>query len=251
MKTNLLLIHGAWQGAWVWDRVITELAVRNVYARALDLPGSGDDTTPTSEVTLESYARAIIAEARKMPEGRLMLVGHSMGGAAITAAACMEPELFDRLIYLCAFLPRTGESVATLGKEGYELSTSGPKTELIEDGVRSRLLRESIAETFLNDCDEALITKTIPLFKPQVLAPVKTPVTWSAGFKNLPKSYIYCSLDQAIAPRLQELMAARAEVNSMHVLHAGHEPFLSMPHELTECILRAAEASILARRKGV
>lgn len=250
MKTNLLLVHGAWQGAWVWDRVITELSVRDIYAQALDLPGSGDDTTPDSEVTLESYARAIIAKAREMPEGRLVLVGHSMGGAAITAAACMEPELFDRLIYLCAFLPRTGESVASLSKEGYELGASGPKTELIEGGARSRLVRESIAETFLNDCDEDLIAKAIPLFKPQAMKPVLTSVTWSAGFKIIPKAYIHCSLDQAIAPRLQELMATRADVTSVQTLNAGHEPFLSMPHALTQCLVSAAEASILTRRRG-
>lgn len=106
MKTSILLIHGAWQGAWVWDEVTDLLEHRGIRARALDLPGSGNDRTPGTDVTLASYAKAIVAEARAMRSERLVLVGHSMGGAAITAAASLAPELFARLIYVCAFLPR-------------------------------------------------------------------------------------------------------------------------------------------------
>ena len=102
MKTSILLIHGAWQGAWVWNEVSDLLEHRGFRTRALDLPGSGNDRTPGTNVTLASYAEAIVAEARAMQSERLILVGHSMGGAAITAAASLAPELFSRLIYIYA-----------------------------------------------------------------------------------------------------------------------------------------------------
>lgn len=79
------------------------------------------------EVSLDAYAEAILAQARAMPPGKLVLVGHSMGGAAITAAASRRPDLFARLVYLCAFVPRPGKPVATLPQEGYALGHAGPQ----------------------------------------------------------------------------------------------------------------------------
>lgn len=147
--------------------MVTRLATRKLYARAIDLPGSGDDETPASTVTLDGYAEKIVTEARAMPPGKLVLVGHSMGGAAITAAAAIAPKLFSRLVYVCAFLPCTGESVATLAAEGYSLGITGPKLEVIENGVVSRLIPEEIAETFLNDCIPTVRAMAIPRFRPQ------------------------------------------------------------------------------------
>jgi alpha-beta hydrolase superfamily lysophospholipase len=46
MNSKLPLVHGAWQGAWVWDEVARLLAARGVEALAVDLPGSGEGRTP-------------------------------------------------------------------------------------------------------------------------------------------------------------------------------------------------------------
>ena len=43
---SVVLVHGAWHGAWCWDRVVDGLAARGVSAFALDLPGHGDDPAP-------------------------------------------------------------------------------------------------------------------------------------------------------------------------------------------------------------
>ena len=115
MKSDILLVHGAWQGAWAWKAMLDILKDRRIRAQAFDLPGSGGNRTPVEDVTLQLYGDRIIAQARSMNSDRLILVGHSMGGAEITAAASQAPELFARLIYVCAFLPRPGESVADLG----------------------------------------------------------------------------------------------------------------------------------------
>ncbi|MEI7217439.1 alpha/beta fold hydrolase [Pectobacterium carotovorum] len=123
MSKNFLLVHGAWQGAWVWNKIQPKLTAEGHTVKAIDLPGSGDDQTPATTVSLDAYARKIIDAASLLSaQGKVTLVGHSMGGAAITLAASLAPELFEKLIYVCAILPQNGESVAILGEQ----SRKGP-----------------------------------------------------------------------------------------------------------------------------
>lgn len=235
--TSFLLVHGAWQGAWVWDDVLARLSAEGVDAEALDLPGSGDDPTPTAEVTLAGYAEAIIAKARAGASERCVLVGHSMAGAAITAAASMAPSVFEKLVYVCAFLPRPGESVAELGKQSHALGAPGPQAEPIDGGSALRLRPASIEETFLHDCPEQAAAGAVTRFRPQPTAPLGSPATWSDGFETLPKRYIVCTRDRAVSPTLQALMAARAGVRDVHTLDSGHEPFFSKPAELVDLLV--------------
>lgn len=239
-KPNFLFVHGAWQGAWVWNEVIQQLTTQDIFARAFDLPGSGADQTPISNVTMDTYVQAIISEAESMPLGQLILVGHSMGGAAITAAASAAPKLFHQLVYLCAFVPRTGESVAALAKEGHALSGIGPKVELVDAGLTSRLIPDSIADTFFNDCPPKTTEQILDQFRPQPIAPVITPVNLSEGFTALPKTYIHCTHDNAVSSALQLLMASRANINNIQTLESGHEPFISQPENLVRLLLQAA-----------
>lgn len=242
MKTTMMLVHGAWQGAWVWDEVLALLADRDVEAVAFDLPGSGADTTPLEEVDLAGYAQAIIAKARALQPARLILVGHSMGGAAITAAAAQAPELFESLVYVCAFLPRPGESVAALAKEGYDMGGSGPKVEVVASGKATRLLPETIAETFFNDCPPGKAAPLVARFGYQPIAPIVAPASWSEGFIALPKRYIHCACDNAIVPALQLAMAERAGIRDVHTLACGHEPFISNASLLTDILQDAARS---------
>lgn len=239
---HFLLVHGAWQGAWVWEAMHALLKVHGGSVHAFDLPGSGNDPTPAAQVTLQAYAQAIVAQARALAAGPLVLVGHSMGGAAITAAASLAPELFTRLIYVCAFVPRPGESVASLAKEGYALGGSGPQVALVADGHASALQPETIASTFFNDCPPEAVQPLLALFRPQPLAPVTAPATWSEGFQALPKTYVHCSLDRAIAPDLQTRMADRAGITDVRTLESGHEPFISQPAQLAHVLLQASAA---------
>lgn len=113
--------------------------------------------------------------------------------------------------------------------------------EMVDNGIASRLIPNSIAQTFLNDCTPDAIAKAVPRFRPQALKPIITPATWTADFEHLPKDYIQCSKDRVLHPELQALMAERAGVTKMFSLESGHEPFLSMPRELVDLlVLRAA-----------
>ena len=67
---RFVLVHGAFVGGWVWQPLIEALEDAGHSARALDLPGSGDDSTPVAEVTLPACAARVcdvLAESRSRP----------------------------------------------------------------------------------------------------------------------------------------------------------------------------------------
>ncbi len=94
-------------------KLVPELEKRGHRAVALDLPGCGEDRTPLTEVSLAGNAAAIADAARREAEP-VMLVGHSIAGVSISAAAELAPERVRLLVYLAAFLPRDGDSIASL-----------------------------------------------------------------------------------------------------------------------------------------
>ncbi len=129
--TTFVLVHGAWHGAWCWDKVAAELTKAGNRVVTLDLPSHGEDKTPAHEVTLDSYAEAI-AKVIRGEEEKVVLVGHSMGGIAISAAAELVPDRIQRLIYLTAFLPRDGESLLAIEERNPKVSV--PPALVIEEG---------------------------------------------------------------------------------------------------------------------
>ena len=108
---NFVLIHGSWHGAWCWEKVIPLLEAAGHVAVAVDLPGHGDDVTPPDRVELSDYADRISAAVAEHP-GPVVLVGHSMGGGAITQAAEDCADKLGLLVYLAAFVPQNGSSIA-------------------------------------------------------------------------------------------------------------------------------------------
>src|SRR3954451_23230646 len=94
-----VLVHGAFGGAWCWEPVEPGLEAAGHRVESFDLPGSGDDETPVADVTLDGYADRICGGLASDPEPAV-LVGHSMGGMAVTHAAGRSPEHIAALVYV-------------------------------------------------------------------------------------------------------------------------------------------------------
>lgn len=225
--SELLLIHGTCHGAWCFDRLLPELARRGILARAIDLPGRDGSAT-----TLDDYARAILAAAA--PD--TILVGHSAGGYAITAAAEAEPSRFKGLIYLCAYLPAPGQSLA-------DMRRAGPSQPLLP-AIRMAQDRQSFTidpalapAAFYQDCPPDLAAWATAQLCPQPVAPQQTPL-WPKAAEALQRHYITCESDQTIPPDYQRQMAARLPDGCRHSLPSGHSPFLSMPDRLADLLAR-------------
>ncbi len=235
---NFLLIHGAWQGKWVWPAVSAELTMRGHEVHSIDLPGSGADATPLEQVTLSLYADAIV-QAIKAIGKRVTLVGHSMGGIAVTAAAEKAADSLARIIYLCAYVPANGDSLSSLSDLAPPRVASPVAAE--HDAIAADTHASSRVETFMQDAPYAVANWAAPQFRAQAIAPMTTPVQLSDdAYGKLPKSYIVCTRDRTIDPVLQRVMAARSGCSRIKELASDHSPFLSRPSETAEMLHRMA-----------
>lgn len=132
--------------------------------------------------------------------GDVTLIGHNMGGAAVTLAAALAPELFNHIVYVCAFVPRKGESVAVLGEESTQFGVPGPRVNIrLEEGVAT-LTPELISDTFFNDCDKDKYLHLVALFSQQPLRPIIEPISYGAESLQPGKTYILCGVTHFSAP---------------------------------------------------
>lgn len=223
---RFLLIHGAAHGAWCWRDVLPSLRALGHQAQAIDLPSHGSDPTPPEAVTLDDYAQAILAAL----EPETILVGHSMGGYPITRAAALDATRIARLVYLCAYTPWTGMSLARMRFE----APTQPLLPAIRVAADERTFTFDPAlspDIFYHDCPEGTAGYALPRLTPQPVAPNGTPVDMD-GTPDLPRSYILCEEDRAIPPEFQEIMAERFAPEDRHRLPCGHSPFFAMPDRL-------------------
>ena len=233
---RFLLIHGAFHGAWCWRKTVGQLEKHGHQAQAIDLPGQGDDATPLSKVTLESMADCIVT-ALERPFGRGILVGHSFGGMAISAAAEKAPERVEALIYVCAFLPRQGESLLAI--EGRDPKAAVPKSLVVaDDGVSCTVMPDRAHDLFYHDCSPADVMEYAAQLRRQALAPVSAPIQLTAArFGRVPRAYVECTEDRALAVEMQRDMISKSPPVTVRSLPSGHSPFLSMPDRLAQALI--------------
>ena len=103
------LIHGAWHGAWCWERLIPELERRGHRAVAVDLPC--DDPAAT---TMDNAK--LVADALASASDDVVVVGHSLGGIVAAVLPLLRPV--RTVVFLAALIPRPGRSLGeVMGSE--------------------------------------------------------------------------------------------------------------------------------------
>ncbi|BCW88759.1 Pyrethroid hydrolase [Alphaproteobacteria bacterium SO-S41] len=230
--THILLVHGAWHGAWCWYKTIPALQALGLTPHTIDLPGHGLATGGTQ--TLAAYAEAVAAKLQTLPEPAVLL-GHSMGGQVISAAAELAPERIKTLVYLCAFLPRTGESIFA-NAAGDSATLLGQYMVPLEDG-RVVIKDEGLKPAFYADCLEEDVALARLLLVPQSAEPFQAAATLSHDrFGSVRRSYIICKQDKAIGAATQRGMIARSPVSDTVELDTSHSPFFSAPDKLAAAI---------------
>jgi pimeloyl-ACP methyl ester carboxylesterase len=227
---QVLLVHGSCHGAWCWRDLVPALAERGHDATAIDLPAHGADTTPPAEASLAGYAERIAAALAALPEPAI-LVGHSAGGAAVTAAAELAPRRIARLVYLCAYVLRDGESVAARRRA----ATRQPFVEAIRrsaDGLTFTVDPAAAPAVLYHDCPPEAVAYAVPRLCPEPVAPQETPVRVSAASEAVLRHAILCTDDRTVPPEEQERMVAGWPAPAVSRIASGHSPFFSQPATL-------------------
>ncbi len=233
--STYILIHGAWHGGWCWRKIIPLLESKGHTVLAPDLPGHGDDKIPVANVTLDSYADSICKLARAQSE-KVILLGHSMGGVVITQAGERCADNVGALVYLCAFLPRNGESLMTWASQD-QLSMVNPSTTDPQKEGTLAFKSEFAREAFYGLCAEDDINFARERLIDQPAAPFATPVeTSQERWGSIPRYYIECLRDRAISIGLQREMQKQSPCQKTFSIDTDHSPFFSAAEELAEIL---------------
>jgi pimeloyl-ACP methyl ester carboxylesterase len=235
---HFLLVHGSNHGAWCWRDVIPELEKRGHTVQALDLPSHGEDSTPIADVTLDRYADAILDAL----VGPTILVAHSAGGFAITQAAERDPSQVAGLVFVTAYVPAPGKSLVDMLADAPEQPMKGG-FEMAEDKLSFRFKPSFLTKSLYGDCPEGTYDYAVAHIGWQPLAPQTTPATLTGASDHLPRRYVFCTEDRAVAPAHQRQMAAGFAPEETVELPTGHSPFFSMPDRLAEVLADFADAT--------
>ena len=229
--STLVLVHGAFHGAWCWDKVVPLLEQAGHEVVRFDLPGHGEDGTPAVEVTLEAYADRLVEALDALPEPAV-LVGHSLSGTVISQVAEMRPEKIEKPVYLCALLLPSGKSAIEASQEDSD-SVILKNAQVEEDRGRIILAEEGMREALYHDCPEEDFERARRLIGPQPLAPLGTPVEVTEdNFGSVRRTYVHTTQDRAVSPAAQEKMYAELPCEKVVSMATGHLPFFAAPEEL-------------------
>ena len=222
---NVVLVHGGFVDGSGWEGVYKILKKDGYNVSIVQNPTTSlaDDVAAT---------RQVIAEAK----GPVVLVGHSYGGAVITEAG-NDPKV-SRLVYITAFAPDKGESVASLIKNP---PPGAPVPPILppEDGYLF-LDRAKFADSFAADVDAEKAAFMADSQVPWGIHALEGAVTEPA-WRTKPSWYLVATDDRMIPPPAQQSMAQRAGATVLES-KGSHAIYVSRPEAVASIIKSAARA---------
>jgi pimeloyl-ACP methyl ester carboxylesterase len=238
---RFVLVHGAFSGAWIWGPLADHLKAAGHSVDVFDLPGSGDDDTPASGVTLEAYA-ARLCEVLASNAEPAIVAGNSMGGIVATQGAAHCSSRVRALVYVTAFLPKDGQSLLELTKlpEGSDDQVQANIT-IEGDPPLATMPAAASRQALYGSCTDDVAAWAIARQRPQPVAPFVSPVSIPSGvLDDINRYYVVCTRDRAIPLALQRRMIAENVCADVVELDTDHTPHLSKPGELAEALHRFA-----------
>jgi pimeloyl-ACP methyl ester carboxylesterase len=187
---TFVIVHGAWGGAWSWNKIVVPLLRQAGHAvYAVTLTGLGERAhLGTPDIDLDTHIQDVCNVLFYEDLHDVILAGHSYGGMVITGVADRLPERLAHLVYLDAAVPADGQSI-TDGWMPERRAELLARAEREPDGWR--LKREQQPPNPPELYDWALARR--------VDQPLKTflqPIRLTRGETTLPRTFVYCSADK-------------------------------------------------------
>jgi len=237
LSKTFVLVHGAFQAPYTWQFVKTKLEAAGQKVVVIELQGHGQDQTPASAISIKSYRDKVVSAITAI-EGPVVLVGHSLGGAIITAVTDAIPDRIEKLVYLAGFVPANNQSIFDLTSLDPN-SQFGPNLTFSPDGATAMIANDKILQVFAQDGNDQVKQLLIQNNRPEPIAPQAEKILLSnPAFATVPKYYIHTTLDHAITIDLQNKMVASAGIKNVYAVASGHCPMLTKPDEVTSILLK-------------
>ncbi len=114
-KPTIVIVHGAWGGAWAFKKVDAMLRQKGFEVYRPQLTGQGDRVhLARPDIGLSTHIDDVVNTILYEDLRDIILVGHSYGGMVISGVAERVPDRIKRLVYLDAMVPNDGDSVSNM-----------------------------------------------------------------------------------------------------------------------------------------
>lgn len=237
----IVLVHGAWGGAWIWRRVLGPLRAAGHEVHAVTLTGDGERAHLRQRgITLQTHVADVVALVEAEELSGIVLVGHSYGGMVITGAADRllqrDARALHRLVYVDAMVPLPGEGwgdtnppdvvaarTAAARAHDHALPPPDPAGFGLTGADRDWLQRRQVPHPF---------------------GPYREPLPFDGErWARLPRTFIDCT-----APAYPTIAPIRERVRALPgfevvEMATGHCPMVSQPEVLVQHLLEAARAT--------
>ncbi len=216
-QQTYVLVHGAWGGGWSFKQTDSLLRAAGHTVYRPTLSGLGERQHLASpDIDLDTHIKDVVNTILFENLHDVILLGHSYGGMVVTGVADSLPGRIKRLIYLDAFVPEDGQSVATAhggGQTGREMAA--------EDGLIHPFWAVD-AQGFPKDVPQPAKTFSQPL------------VLKNEKRLALPTTYILTYEGDNAEKDAFGFFAKRAQRYGWTVVNmqADHNPQMSMPDKL-------------------
>lgn len=225
---TIVLVHGSMHGAWCWDLVTPLLVDLGHTVRAIDLPGQGADNSPAHEVTADDWAEAV-ARAVRSAQSPVILVGHSIGGTAVSQGAERVSDQVQGIIYLSAIMIPTGETLLSACPEVLEIAERTARDFPDPAAATTHLL--------YGHTPPELAAMAIERLRPQPEQVIGSPLLLTDDhYGRIPRAYIECADDRIVTLALQRRMQVALPCSVAVTMPGDHSPFLSAPAQLARHI---------------
>jgi pimeloyl-ACP methyl ester carboxylesterase len=232
---DIILVPGFWLDASSWDGVTPALVEAGHRAHPLTLPGLESADAPRAGIGLRTHIDAVVDKVDSL-DGKVVLVGHSGGGAIIHGVADARPDRIARAIYVDSGplgeggvindeLPDDGDGIPLPPWEAFEDEDLVDLTDELKAVFRARAIPEPKGVAF----DQQHLTNTARYDVPATIIACEFP-------SSLLKEWM-----DAGHPFTAELARIR-DVDYVD-LPTGHWPQFTKPGELGQAILTAVNHS--------
>jgi pimeloyl-ACP methyl ester carboxylesterase len=223
-----VLLHGAYQGGWIWKPVATRLrtAGHRVLAPTLDGCGERHDQVRAG-ITVGTHAREVAQLLFYEDLTDVVLVGTSAGGMVLEKAAEMARERIGRLVFVDALALMPGEKVDEIVKRSAPNEVTALTTGPTKADAESRLFR---------DLDPALRAWALARITPHPIAALEAPMEPTTFWNQAWSATVIRCRRATNPPEAHQRRTAERLKAAWHELDTGHYPMLSEPDALTRLL---------------
>jgi pimeloyl-ACP methyl ester carboxylesterase len=225
---SYVLVHGAYQGGWIWQPVAARLRAAGHVVHAPTLDGCAERRhLVRAGITVATHGREVAQLLFYEDLKDVVLVGTSSGGMVIEKAAELARERVARVVFVDALALLPGERVSDIVKRSAPMETTELTIGPSRADAEGRLFR---------DLEPRLRAWTIERVTPHPIAALEAAMEPTSFWDHTWRATVIRCLRATNPPETHQRRTAERLRAAWHEMDTGHYPMLSAPDELTRLL---------------